>query len=214
MHSSSLSLAGTPHPSCPLACSLHLWRVLHHIMHFQDTCTKDAHGQYVMSLPRHTPPPKLGKSRETALQRYLSNERSLCKVGQWETFHQGVQKYLDLGHAELVPARELTLPAASTFYLPMHGVVKDSSTTMKLRIVFDDSARSSTRVLLNDALLSGPSLYPLLSTIIRRFRTFPVAISGDVSKMFREVSKMFREVGLHEFNRDLHIFLNRSDSGL
>ena len=84
-------------------------------------------------------------------------------------------------------ARDVTLPAASTFYLPMHGVVKDSSSTTKLRIVFYGSARSSTGVSLNDALLPGPSLYPLLSTIIGRFRTFPAAISGDISKMFREV---------------------------
>ena len=130
----------------------------------------------------------------------------MCKVEQWETFHQGVQEYLDLGHAELVSARDLTLPAASTFYLPMHGEVKDSSTTTKLHIVFDGSVRSSTGVSLIDALLPGPSLYPLLSTIIGRFRTFPIAISGDISKMFREV-------GQHESDRDLHRFLHRSDSG-
>ena len=83
------------------------------VTYFQDTYTRDAHGRYVVSLPRRTPPPKLGKSREMVLRRYLSNERSLHKVEQWETFHQGVQDYLDLGHAELVPARDLTLPAVT-----------------------------------------------------------------------------------------------------
>ena len=52
---------------------------------------------------------------------------------------------------------------------------------------------------LNDTLLSGPSLYPLLSTILNRFRMNPVAMVGDISKMFREV-------GLVEEDRDLHRF--------
>ena len=67
----------------------------------------------------------------------------------------------------------------------MHGVVKESSSTTKLRVVFDGS---SPGVSLNDLLLPGPCWYPFLSTIINRFHMRPVAMVGDVSKMFREVA--------------------------
>ena len=111
-----------------------------------------------------------------------------------------------MDHAEPVPPARLSAPVEESFYLPMHGVVKESSTTTKLRVVFDGSAHSSTGVSLNDTLLPGPSLYPLLSTILNRFRMHPVALVGDISKMFREV-------GLIEEDRDLHRFLHKDDDG-
>ena len=81
------------------------------------------------------------------------------------------------------------------------GVSKESSTTTKLRIVFDGSAITSSRSSLNDALLPGPSLYPLLTTILNKFRLHPIGMSADISKMFREV-------GLAPQERDLHRFLS------
>ena len=48
------------------------------------------------------------------------------------------------------------------YNLLMHGVVKDSSTSTKLHIVFDASARTTRGISLNDILLPGPSLYPSL----------------------------------------------------
>ena len=92
------------------------------------------------------------------------------------------------------------------FYLPMHGVVKESSTTTKLRVVFDASAKSATGISLNDTLLPGPSLYPLLSTVLTKFRQHRVGLSADISKMFREV-------GLHSSERDYHRFLLRNCQG-
>ena len=72
-----------------------------------------------------------------ALKRYITNEKSLTKIDQWEIFHKRVQEYLDMGHAEPVPATHLTALVRESFYLPMHGVVKESSSTTKLRVVFD-----------------------------------------------------------------------------
>ena len=45
-------------------------------------------------------------------------------------------------------------------YLPMHGVYKESSSTTKLRVVFDASAQTSTNTSLNDILSVGPTLHP------------------------------------------------------
>ena len=62
-------------------------------------------------------------------------------------------EYMNLGHAELVPLEEMEKPTSQVFYLPMHVVYKNSSTTTKIRAVFDASAKSSSGVSLNDILL-------------------------------------------------------------
>ena len=52
---------------------------------------------------------------------------------------------------------------------------------MKLHIVFDGSAISLNEHSLNDLLLQGPSLYPLLTTVIAQFRLVCLPISRNVS---------------------------------
>ena len=89
------------------------------------------------------------------------------------------------------------------YYLPMHAVTKESSTSTKLRLVFDASARASNGISLNDSLLVGPTLHPKLETILLRFRTYPVAIIADISKMYRVVE-------LAEPDKDLHRFVWRA----
>ena len=109
-------------------------------------------------------------------------------------------------HAEKVPVQAMGRPVSSVYYLPMHGILKEASSTTKLRIVFDASAKSISGNSLNDILLSGLSLYPLLPTIVNRFRLHKIGMSGDISKMFREVC-------LHPEDFDLHRFLYQEDSG-
>ena len=49
-----------------------------------------------------------------------------------------------MGHAEKITLREVNKPHAEVFYFPMHGVMKDTSSTTRLRIVFDGSVKSSS----------------------------------------------------------------------
>ena len=78
------------------------------------------------------------------------------KQDRWNDFHKGVNEYLEMQHAEFVPDVDLKKLPSQSYYLPMHGVVKASSSTTKLRIVYDASAKSSSGVSLNDTLLPGP----------------------------------------------------------
>jgi hypothetical protein len=110
-----------------------------------------------------------------------------------------------LGHAEEVPTADMEKPIEETFYLPIHAVYKDASTTTKVRAVFDASAKSSTGVSLNDTLLVGPTIHPPLIDVLLLFRSYLVALTADVSKMYRAVK-------LTESDRDLHRFVWRSDS--
>ena len=94
---------------------------------------------------------------------------------------------------------------SSVVYMPMHSVINESSTTTKLRVVFDASAKSSTGISLNDTLQVGPTICPSLTNILIRFRSFKIAVSSDICKMYRAVE-------LSPSDRDLHRFVWRRDS--
>ena len=89
-----------------------------------------------------------------------------------------------MGHAKLVPSSEIVQPVGKIYYLPMYTVMKESSTTTKLRVVFDALARTTTGYSLNDTLMVGPTLYPDMIDVLLRFRSYPVAITADISKMY------------------------------
>ena len=157
--------------------------------------------RYEVTLPKKPDMFPLGESRAQAASRYLSNERSIIKRQVWEPFQKVVQGYLDLGHTEQVPLSE-PLPTSS-YYLPMHAVFKDSSSSTKLRVVFDGSAITTSGTSLNQSLLVGPTLQPTLSEILLKFRCYPIALNADIAKMYREVL-------LHTPDKDLHRFVWRA----
>ena len=156
-------------------------------------------GRYQVTLPRKKNKQELGESRSIAYRRYLSNERSLQKKGKLEPFMKEVKSYLDLDHARPLTAAELLMPVSQSFYLPMHGVEKSSSTTTKLRVVFDGSCKSHSGVSLNDTLAVGPMLHPSLEDILLRFRSYRVALNGDISKMYREILLAPEDQQYHRF---------------
>ena len=63
----------------------------------------------------------------------------------------------------------------------MHAIYKSSSSTTKVRAVFDASAKSSTGVSLNDTLLVGPSVHPPLIDVLPKFRSHRVTLTADIS---------------------------------
>ena len=87
----------------------------------------------------------------------------------------------------------------------MHAVHKTSSTTTKLRVVFDASCPTSSGLSLNDMLVTGPTLHPNLDQILIKFRSYRVAVSADIGKMYREVI-------LSPADRQLHRFVWRSQT--
>ena len=74
-----------------------------------------------------------------------------------------------------------------TYYMPHHCVLKDNSTTTKLRVVFNASAKSITGVCLNDALNVGPMIQGDLFSRLLQFRTYEDAFTSDISKMYRQI---------------------------
>lgn len=113
----------------------------------------------MVPLPRKSGTKPLGESRSQTIRIFVSFERSLHSKNQFLEFKQVIDEYFDSGHAEPVPAADWSEPPAHVFYLPMHAVRKSSSTTTKVRAVFDTSAKTSSGVSLNDTLLVGSTVH-------------------------------------------------------
>ena len=156
-------------------------------------------GRYVVYLPKRETTLQLGESKRNAINRYLRNEQSLLRRGNWTQFQAVVQEYLTLGHAQLVTPQELCTPVHASYHLPMHAVFKQSSTSTKLRVVFDASSATTSGASLNDILVPGPTLHPNLDQILIRFRSYKVALSADIAKMYREVVLCDSDRQLHRF---------------
>ena len=82
----------------------------------------------------------------------MALERSLRAKSLFNEFTVAMWKYFEMGHTEPVPASELKRPCNEVYNLPMHTVRKESSTS-KVRVVFDASAKSLSGTSLNDQLL-------------------------------------------------------------
>ena len=84
-------------------------------------------------------------------------------------------------------------------YIPHKEVVKEDRATTKLRVVYDASAKALNEPRLNDCLLPGPSLTPLIFDILLRFRLHKVALIGDLEKAFLNVEVAAEERNLLRF---------------
>ena len=171
--------------------------------HFENTHSRDGAGRFVVPLPIQPHAKPLGESRSLAMRRFLSMERSLQVKNQFQPLVEVIDEYFEKGHAELVPDSDLEKARDRVFYLPMLTVRKDSSTTTKIRAVFDASAKSSSDVSLNDQLMVGPTVHSSLLDVLLRFRLHRIALTTDVSRMYRAVV-------LPADQRDLHRFVWRT----
>ena len=97
-----------------------------------------------------------------------------------------MQAYFKMGHQEQVhvPLEEVGSPRMEVYYLPMHTVHKEDSTTSKLCVVFDASAKTASGTSLNNHLLVGPTVQPQLVDVPLRLRKFKVGLITDVSRMY------------------------------
>ncbi|XP_072401139.1 uncharacterized protein [Diabrotica undecimpunctata] len=73
------------------------------------------------------------------------------------------------------------------YYLPHHAVIKEDSITTKCRAVFDASSKSSTGISLNDVMHSGPRLQQDLTNILIHWRSYKIAYTADLEKMFSQI---------------------------
>ncbi|XP_075150935.1 uncharacterized protein LOC142225044 [Haematobia irritans] len=151
--------------------------------HFIKNTIRLPSGEYSVSLPRKLNFNELGDSYSCALRRFLNLERKLNKLPDVKKkYVDFMSEYAELKHMTLVT----DIPKhIKTCFLPHHCVHKEESTSTKLRVVFDGSAKTTTGLSLNDTLHSGPTIQAKLFDTSLRFRFFKIALCGDICKMYR-----------------------------
>ena len=143
-------------------------------------------GRYEVQLPwrNNSVKDSLMSNQNQAMKRL---NRLLVKLDKDEDLKVEYIKIFDeyesKGIIEEVPLEEV-LQHNPIYYLPHRPVVKLSSSTTKVRPVFDASAKGPNGISLNDCMVTGPSLNPDLVEIMIRFRRFPYVISADIAKAF------------------------------
>ena len=67
-------------------------------------------------------------------------------------------------------------------------MVREAAATTKVRVVYDSSAKVTNGVKsLNDCLHAGPSLTPLLYTVMLRFRMYKIVLLADIRQAFLQI---------------------------
>ncbi|CAI6355380.1 unnamed protein product [Macrosiphum euphorbiae] len=80
-----------------------------------------------------------------AQHRFFGLEKRLSKNASLKNYYsEFMNEYLTLGQMEAVEYHELEMKQ-HVYYLPHHAVIKENSSTTKLRVVFDASARKKIR---------------------------------------------------------------------
>ncbi|XP_068909850.1 uncharacterized protein [Tenebrio molitor] len=154
--------------------------------HFKNTCSRNAEGRFTVKIPFKLNGPNIGVSKEMAIKRFLSLENKFRKDPALKRdYTEFIEEYIRLNHMELVPPTQVNVN--ERVFLPHHAVTKETSTTTKLRVVFDASAKTATGVSLNDAVMVGPKLQNDLFDIIIRFRTHQYVFTADINKMYRQI---------------------------
>ncbi|XP_053686315.1 uncharacterized protein LOC128735856 [Sabethes cyaneus] len=173
---------------------------------FAQTVQRGSDGRYTVSLPKVEGAfGRIGDSRDIAFRRLQGIERRLSRDAELRNqYNQFMEEYRQLGHMRRVdvPCKEQVVRC----YLPHHPVIKQESTTTKVRVVFDASCKTATGESLNDILLAGPVIQDDLRSIILRSRTKQILLVSDVEKMFRQIQ-------IAEADRPLQSILWRTDTG-
>lgn len=136
---------------------------------FALTHTRNPDGRYVVRLPLKKTLLDLSETRAAAERSLKRTENRFLKeptFKQLYTEFMGV--YEDLQHmSRLDPA---THNSRRMCYLPHCGVLRESSVSTRLRVVFNGSSLTSSGISLNQHLLVGRNLLPALQDILLRWR--------------------------------------------
>ncbi|XP_074103430.1 uncharacterized protein LOC141530304 [Cotesia typhae] len=138
--------------------------------YYTSTLSRNQEGRYVVRIPLSAEISQLGDSRAIA---YRCLKRLLKHLDSDELLKQRymdfMQEYETLGHMVAVPndAPEPQYP----YYLPHHGVLREQSTSTKLRVVFNGSCKTTSQVSLNDIQHTGPKTQRDIIDFIRKIGT-------------------------------------------
>ncbi|XP_024887554.1 uncharacterized protein LOC112464651 [Temnothorax curvispinosus] len=156
--------------------------------HFATTHTRTPEGRYVVRLPFKRGLPQLGESRFAALSSLRRVEHRLEREPTTASeYREFLDEYERLGHMAKIPPEDLDVHVTKRYYIPHHAIVRATSETTRLRVVFNASARTTNGTSLNDHLLIGPKLQRDLVVVILRWRQYRYVFTADIAKIYRQI---------------------------
>lgn len=168
--------------------------------HFQMNTIRNEEGRFCVKLPLLAEPDCLGDSFKLAKKQFFALEKRFAKNPELKkSYSQFIQEYSALGH---LSESEVLVPEQS-YFIPHHAVMKPSSESTKLRVVFNGSAKTTSGYSVNDIQMVGPTIQDSLFNILIRFRQYAHVLSGDIEKMYRQVL-------IQDSHRDLQMILWRN----
>ncbi|KMQ86040.1 hypothetical protein RF55_15095 [Lasius niger] len=170
---------------------------------FVSTHSRDQEGRYVVRLPVKSSLPDLSETRTAAVRSLLRSEkRFLREKGFRDLYKEFMTTYEVMNHMSRAGAGDHKTKRIC--YLPHHEVLKESSASTRLRVVFNGSWAVSSGTSLNQHLMVGKNLLPALTDVLLRWRWHRYVLATDVEKMYRQIV-------VHEEDRDLQRIFWRSD---
>lgn len=158
--------------------------------HFVQNVKRDSDGRYIVRLPFKSPEKiRIGNSYNKAVAMLRKMEARFEKDPEFKELYLAfMQDYLSSGHMIPVSREDpLFQPLDFSFFLPHHGVLKPSSSTTKLRTVFNGSSQTELKISLNNLLHIGPNLLPELPDLICGWRLYKYAFVADMKQMYRQI---------------------------
>lgn len=152
---------------------------------FQNTLSRSNDGRFIVRIPFKQSPSQLGESKSNAIKRLLQLERRFQQNPPMKAqYIDFLKTYESLRHmSRLHDFDESQL----SYFLPHHAVVRETSLTTKMRIVFNGSAPSDNGVSSNDLQYIGPPILNDIFSILVRFRQYSIVVSSDIEKMYRQI---------------------------
>ncbi|KAK3884848.1 hypothetical protein Pcinc_010889 [Petrolisthes cinctipes] len=160
--------------------------------------------RWIAIYPWIKSPETLPNNLSVSLARLRSTEKRLSKRGAKyaKAYSDQMQDMVARGVARKLTDEEMRNYEGPVHYIPHHEVLRPESKSTPIRIVFNSSASYMGHVL-NDYYAKGPDVLNDLFGILLRFREKPVAIVGDISKMYNSVL-------ISELDQMTHRFLWRN----
>lgn len=157
--------------------------------HFLNNTRLNDQQRIIVKLPiKQDKLASLGDTRDIAISRFHKLEKRLKRFPSLKLqYTDFIHEYLTLGHMRSLNDNIDHEEGSPTYYLPHHSVLKPTSETTKLRVVFDGSCKSTTGIALNDILMIGPTVQQNLLSIILRFRIFKFVFTADITKIYRQI---------------------------
>ncbi|XP_055632703.1 uncharacterized protein LOC129773154 [Toxorhynchites rutilus septentrionalis] len=162
--------------------------------HFRTTLEIAPDGRYITRMPLRGEPSSLGDSYQQAYRRFTSLEQRLKRNADlYKEYRAFMNEYETLGHMVSVTTEDFH---KVKYFIPHSCVVKPDSTSTKVRVVFDASAKTSTGVSLNDIQIVGPTIQKDLFDLLIDFKTHNDVLVADIAKMYRQIHIAYTDTWL------------------